>query len=963
MGTTDNDNDRLACDQVDPVMKNKLTTSSSAENPLSLTPADFCAILEAAGEGILVVDNEGRVVLTNERFADMWHIPEDLVSAADDERLLGFVLDQLVDPDAFVARVRQLYKSVDEDFDNITFKDGRVFERISRPLIGDDKVIGRVWSFRDITSRKLAELALKEKEERYSNLFHQSNDAIVVHDEKGNIVDLNRQALHMFGYTRSELLNKRIHDLKPPELLEECTRAFKTIFERGTVNFNTTFVHKNGDRFSAEVTSSLFKVGDKILIQGIVRDITERQRMSKVQSSLFRISEAANVSESLEDLLRAVHKILGGLIDTTNFYVALYDSKTGSYSFPYCIDEVDGDASGIIIDDMRYSLTDYIRRMGRPELIDVARHMELCDQGEVKMIGSPSEIWLGVPLRAAKGVIGVVAVQSYHNRYLYSSDDMEILSFVSEQLAMAIERKQSEEQLGIEKAHLEQLFNSSPEAIALIKNNGQIMRINSEFTNLFGYTEDEATGKIIDTILIPEGSDNEAVNLTNKVSHGEKIYVETQRKHKDGSMLDVSLLATPITVDGGSIAIYAIYRDISSRRKTEEKQRQLQEKLNRAEKMESLGVLAGGVAHDLNNMLGPLVGYPELILRKLPEDSPLRKQVQRMGNAAADAAEIIQDLLTLARRGRYEMSPVDLNEVIHNFLDSPTFAKLTEEKSRIEVEIALDESIRQINGSSHQLSKIIMNLIVNAFDAISEQGCLRIRTCEEFVEKLHSGHDKVKPGNYIVLSIEDSGVGIPAEDLAKIFEPYYSKKKMGRSGSGLGLSVVYGIVKDHKGYYDVTSTVGEGTQFTLYFPVDLSGKEAERAADIVIEGAESILVVDDVEEQREMAAELLQSLGYQVTTAAGGEQAVVYMSENSADLVVLDMIMEENWDGLTTYQEILRLHPDQKAIVVSGFSPTDRVRSMQSLGAGTFVRKPYTLEALGRAVRTELDKTGTSVSV
>jgi CheY-like chemotaxis protein len=378
--------------------------------------------------------------------------------------------------------------------------------------------------------------------------------------------------------------------------------------------------------------------------------------------------------------------------------------------------------------------------------------------------------------------------------------------------------------------------------------------------------------------------------------------------------------------------------------------------------MESLGVLAGGVAHDLNNMLGPLVGYPELILRKLPDDSPLRKQVQRMGNAAADAAEIIQDLLTLARRGRYEMGLIDLNEVIHNFLDSPTFTKLIEEKSQVEVEIELDESIRNMNGSSHQLSKVIMNLIVNAFDAISDQGRLIIRTREEDIEKLHCGHDKVKPGHYIVLSIEDNGMGIPAEDLSKIFEPYYSKKKMGRSGSGLGLSVVYGIVKDHKGYYDVVSTVGEGTQFILYFPIDLSGKETTRIAEIALEGAESILVVDDVEEQREMAAELLQSLGYQVTTVAGGQQAVEYLAENKVDLVVLDMIMEENWDGLTTFQEVQRLNPQQKAIIVSGFSPTDRVRSMQTLGAGAFLRKPYTLEAIGRAVRLELDRTGKTVS-
>ncbi len=395
--------------------------------------------------------------------------------------------------------------------------------------------------------------------------------------------------------------------------------------------------------------------------------------------------------------------------------------------------------------------------------------------------------------------------------------------------------------------------------------------------------------------------------------------------------------------------------DITDKKKAEEQESELREKLERSERMESLGILAGGVAHDLNNMLGPLVGYPELILMKLPEDSPIRKQIQRIGASAKGAAQVVQDLLSLARRGRYEMEPVNINAIVEAYLDSPGFLKLAEERPNIKVQKNLDRNIGNIIGSAPHLSKVIMNLTVNAFDAMPDGGRLEIESSRKYLTSLLSNHDKIEKTDYAILKFRDTGMGIDKKDIERIFEPYYSKKKMGKSGSGLGLSVVYGILGDHKGHYDIISEPGQGTEFILYFPIT---KEAIESAEIHkdIGGSENVLIIDDVEEQREIASDFLTSLGYKVRCCSNGSEAIRDVEKKAPDILVMDMFMEPGFDGLDTFQEIIKKNPRQKAVIVSGFSTTERVEKMQKLGAGSYIRKPFTLEQIGQAVREELNR-------
>jgi CheY-like chemotaxis protein len=375
--------------------------------------------------------------------------------------------------------------------------------------------------------------------------------------------------------------------------------------------------------------------------------------------------------------------------------------------------------------------------------------------------------------------------------------------------------------------------------------------------------------------------------------------------------------------------------------------------------MEALGTLAGGVAHDLNNILSGLVSYPELILMDLPKDSTVRKAISTIQKSGEKAAAIVQDLLTLARRGVPVMDAVNLNKIISEYLNSHELEKLLSYHPEVKLETSLDQGLFNMIGSDIHLFKTVMNLVSNAAEAMPEGGTMTLSTENRYVDELTKGYENVKEGDYVTLKLVDNGIGLSPEDQEKIFEPFYTKKKMGRSGTGLGMSVVWGTVKDHNGIIDIKSEEGKGTTFTIFFPVsnrDIAIKNLSVSPKDYMGKGEKILIVDDVKEQRKIASELLARLGYNPATVPSGEEAVGYIMSNTVDLILLDMIMDTGIDGLDTYRQILKFKPEQKAIITSGFSETERIKEAQKLGAGAYIKKPYVMETIGVAIREELDR-------
>jgi two-component system cell cycle sensor histidine kinase/response regulator CckA len=393
--------------------------------------------------------------------------------------------------------------------------------------------------------------------------------------------------------------------------------------------------------------------------------------------------------------------------------------------------------------------------------------------------------------------------------------------------------------------------------------------------------------------------------------------------------------------------------------KTFKEKKKLQSGLEQAKKMELVGTIAGGVAHDLNNVLVASISYPELLLAEISKTSTLREALETIKKSGLKAAAIVQDLLTLARRGVPVEEVLNLNHIVNEFLESPEFEKIREYHPGVNIEVRLEKNLWNIIGSPFHLMKMITNLVSNAAEAMPNGGNIIISTQALEIDEINYIYENVSPGNYVVMTVSDEGIGISNEDKEKIFEPFYTKKFMGKSGTGLGMTVVWNTVKDHKGHISVDSIEGAGTTFSLYFPMTgeaLAEKKSQLPISKYAGKRESILVVDDVEEQRKIASKILTMLGYSVTTVSSGEEAVEYFKEHSSDLVILDMIMSPGMDGCNTYKEMIKIRPGQKAILVSGYAETERVREAQKLGAKTYIKKPFLLEKLGLAIRAELDR-------
>ncbi|MBW2575548.1 MAG: response regulator [Deltaproteobacteria bacterium] len=575
-----------------------------------------------------------------------------------------------------------------------------------------------------------------------------------------------------------------------------------------------------------------------------------------------------------------------------------------------------------------------------------------------------SQSLICVPIVYEHESLGLLAVDNIRSKRPLTKSDMNFLMGIASQTAVSIINARSFQQLRDSEKKYRDLVENANSIIMREDIDGNITFFNEFAQKFFGYTENEILGEnVLGTIF--QNSDNIEKNLGRLLILLEKnpahpIVNENESKLKSGRKVTIAWTYKPIfDSDGNFKEILCIGTDITELKHTEQEKRDLEIRLQRAQKMEAIGTLAGGVAHDLNNILSGIVSYPELLLMDIPLDSPQRKPILTMQRSGERAAAIVQDLLTLARRGVVTTKVVNLNSIISEYLKSPEYENLKISHPNVHIKTDFETNLLNMLGSPVHLSKTVMNLVTNALEAIPDTGEIIISTKNRYVDKSIAGYDEVKEGDYITLNVSDNGIGISPHGLERIFEPFYTKKEMGKSGTGLGMAVVWGTVKDHKGYIDVKSTEGQETRFTLYFPVTRQKLTIEKSRlsfeDIKGKG-ELILVVDDIEDQREIASEMLQKLGYSVVSVSSGEEAVDYMKNHSADLLVLDMIMEPGIDGLDTYKKILEIHPNQKAIITSGYSGSERVKEAQKLGATSYVKKPYLLEKMGYVVRSELNK-------
>ena len=568
-----------------------------------------------------------------------------------------------------------------------------------------------------------------------------------------------------------------------------------------------------------------------------------------------------------------------------------------------------------------------------------------------------------VPIIYEKESLGIMAVDNIKSKRSLTKSDMNLLMGVASQTAAGIVNAMSFQKVQESEKKYRELVENANSIIMRREIRGNITFFNEFAQKFFGYTENEILGHGVIGTIIPntESAKSRLDRLVSTLKqHPERpIIIESENVLRNGEKVWIAWTHKPIYDRNGKFSeILCIGNDITELKKAEIEKKDLEARLQRARKMEAIGTLAGGVAHDLNNILSGIVSYPGLLLMDIPQDSPLRKPLLTIKKSGERAAAIVQDLLTLARRGVVVTKIVNINSIVYEYLKSPEYEYLQINHPEVRVKTNLGTNLLNILGSPVHLSKTIMNLVSNAAEAISDSGEIFITTENQYIDTSINSFDEMKEGDYVTLSISDTGIGISSQNLERIFEPFYTKKVMGKSGTGLGMAVVWGTVKDHKGYIDVKSTEDQGSKFTLYFPAvrqELPSEKSVLSFEDFMGKGESILIVDDVEDQREIVSAMLKKLGYSVATASSGEEAVEFIKNNSADLLVLDMIMEPGIDGLDTYKKIIELNPGQKAIIASGFSETERVKEARRLGVRSYIRKPYLIETIGQVVRAELD--------
>jgi PAS domain S-box-containing protein len=684
------------------------------------------------------------------------------------------------------------------------------------------------------------------------------------------------------------------------------------------------------------------------------RAAAPRERAEQIQRATYRISEAAHASSTLDDLYREIHRIVGELMPAQNFYISLYDAATDTVSFPYFVDEYDAPQPP---KRGGHGLTEYVLRTGEPLLADEELHRLLARRGDAELIGAPSLQWLGVPLTIADKTIGVLAVQTYTAGVRYGEAEERVLAFVSAQIAMAIERKRAAVALRDSEARLARAQEAAHlgswelDLANLQDVNQNPLWWSDEVYRIFGYAPGQVpvSSDLFFRSVPPEDAPRIQAAVRGSVESGVPYFIQHRVIRPDGSERIVEERSTVLRDSAGRpIRMVGTVLDVTERQL-------LEEQLRQAQKMEAVGRLAGGVAHDFNNLLTAILGSAELLLGHLGPDHPERVEAEEIRKAAMWAADLTRQLLAFSRQQVLDPQVFDLGAVVTSM--DKMLRRLIRADITLRTQLAPD--LGAVRADPGQIEQVIMNLAVNACDAMPGGGTLTIETAN-----VELGAEPVQEqaspagGRYVMLTVSDTGMGMNATTQTHIFEPFFTTKERGK-GIGLGLSTVYGIVKQSEGYVSLESQPGRGTTFKVYLPsvdapVEATASGPRRPASLG--GDETVLVVEDQEPVRRLTRKVLEMQGYAVLAAADGLEALRVAEHHAGTIHILvtDLVMP-GMNGREVGRQLTAGRPDMRVLYLSGYAD-DAIGRHGVLEPGlAFLQKPFTPETLARRVREVLD--------
>lgn len=920
---------------------------------------------------------------------------------------------------------------------------------------------------------------LRKAEENYRSIFENAVEGFFQSTNDRKFMTVNPAMARILGYDSPEEVIATYTDFTRqlyvhPEVVPEVTQTLEAV---GAVQgFEFEAYRKDREKIWLSLNVRLVRdqAGTTLYREGTIEDITERKRAELERRLMFEIIQGAITTPNLDELLKLIHTSIGKLLDAENCFVALHDPKSNLMHYEFWADKFDPAPASR---PLGTGFSSYVVRTSQPLLLTAELMAQLEARAEVIPSGRPAQSWLGVPLRTSSATIGVLVLQHYEIGSAYTQRDLELLSSVGDQIALAIERKRAEVALAESEERKDAILRSALEGVVTIDHEGKVIDFNPAAESMFGYSSESIVGKGLAELIIPprqrglhsagfarflatgrstilgkrveglamraDGSEipveltitaigelprpkftafirdlterNEAEanlrqseeryrelvenahdiiyeqdlkgNFTSINKAGEEItgysreetltlnyeqtiapeYFEKAREMvkrklagerltaydleiiaKDGRRVPVEVNTSLVFHQGVPVGVQGIARDVTERK-------HLEEQLRQSQKLEAIGQLAGGIAHDFNNLLTVIGGYSDLLMRRLPGDSPFRSNVEEIKKAGDRATILTRQLLAFSRKQILQPKVLDLNAVVSD-LDKMLRRLIGED---IDLLTITEPRLGQVKADPGQIEQVVVNLIVNARDAMSLGGKLTLETANvELTEAYTQQHAEGAPGNYVMLAVSDTGCGMDPELKTHIFEPFFSTKGPGK-GTGLGLSTVYGIVRQSGGNIWVYSELGKGTTFKIYLPrVDeaVDNEDARAAPGATPQGTETLLLVEDEGQVRIMAQQILDTLGYVVLAAENGEQALAlaraYRSE--IHLMITDVVMPQ-MGGPELVKRLAPLRPNMRVLYMSGYTDDAIVRHGLMDEQLEFIQKPFSADALARKVRKVLE--------
>jgi len=772
----------------------------------------------------------------------------------------------------------------------------------------------------------------------------------------GEFTFINKRLEEITGYRAEDWIGKSFHFIVYPEDLPKVFTKLKSRLEGKEKQepYQTRIVTAKNEVLWVEIISeSIFEEnqGEKTLveIQTFVEDVTKIKRSQEINAALFAIANAVNTTKNLDDLYKQIHRLLGKIIDVTNFFIAIVNEKERNIYSPYHVDAVDDDFSTLTDVDPKDSLTGFVVSNGIPVLLKKEKLQELADKNSV--LGTLPLIWMGVPLIVRDEIIGVVAVQSYTDPELYTEKDLDILTSISAQIAVAIDRKRTEDELRKSEEKFRISFKTSPHVVTISAiEDGTYIDVNDAFTKQMGYVYDEVIGISSMEFSIWCNAKDRHHLLSRLAKEGLVENLQADFKARDGQIMNGLVSASTLEINSRQYLL-AVIQDMTKFRAMEQERLDLEIRLQQAEKMEAIGTLAGGIAHDFNNILAGILGYSELAQRDAENPVKAKAHLVQIEKGSKRAAELVKQILTFSRKDVYQKHPLQMAMAVKEAL------KLLRSSIPSSIEIKKKiPSTSYVLADQIKIHQLIINLCTNACHAIGDnQGSIFISLIDAVIKQPQKiDTEMIPPGKYLVLEITDTGSGIDSRIMEKVFDPYFTTKQTGE-GTGLGLALVKAIVKEHDGYIAVKSQTGKGTSFFVYFPVFEKEPEnthlpSDNKESLV--GCERIMLVDDEEAIRDVAKEFLHTCGYQVCVFENGQEALAEFECNPKgyDLVITDMTMPR-MTGDKLAMAIMEINPEMPVLLCTGFSETMSEEKAASIGIKQILNKPFLMNDLLRTVR------------